>query len=94
MPLRNPVPLVTGAVVSTLIVTVSVPLPRICTEELDRLHVGAGVTLGVIAQLRFTVPAKDPTDVKSRLKLAVCPALMVWEIGDPDAAPRLKSGAA
>jgi len=47
----------TGAVVPTVTVTVCVPLPLICTDWLDRPHVEAGVTAGVIAQFRLTVPA-------------------------------------
>jgi hypothetical protein len=90
VPLRSTVPLVTDAVVATLTATVCVPLLLICTDEVDRLHVGAGVTIGVIAQLRLMVPVKDPTEVKSRLKFAVCPALMVCEVDD---GVMLKSGA-
>jgi len=85
---------VTGAVVPTLNVTVCVPLPLICTEELDMLHVGAGLTAGVMAQLKFTVPENDPIDANARLKLAVCPTLIVWKVGEPEAAPMEKSGPA
>jgi hypothetical protein len=85
---------VTGAVVPTLTVTVCVPLPLICTEELDRAQVGGGVTAGVIAQLRSTVPVNDPVGPMARLKFAVCPALMLWEVGEPEEAPREKPGAA
>jgi hypothetical protein len=62
--------------------------------ELERAQVGAGVSVGVMAQLRFTVPENDPVGAKAKLKLAVCPALMVWEVGDPEPAPMVKSGAA
>lgn len=85
---------VTGAVVPTFTVTVCVPLPLICTELLDKLQVGAGETTGVIAQVRFTVPVNDPVPANARLKLAVCPALMVCEVDEPDAAAIEKSGAA
>jgi hypothetical protein len=85
---------VTEAVVPTLTVTVCVPLPLICTEELESLQVGAGVNTGEIAQLRLTVPLYDTVPARSKLKLAVCPALMVWEVGDPEASVIEKSGAA
>ena len=75
--------LVTGAVVSIVTVTDCVPMPLICTDDLDNVHVGAGVTLGVIAQLKFTVPVNDPVGASANVKLAVCPALMVSEVGDP-----------
>lgn len=67
-------------------------VPVICTDELERLHVGAGDTTGVIAQERFTVPLNDATGAKLTAKLALCPALTVWEVG-PDAA-NSKLGAA
>lgn len=85
---------VAGAVVPTFTVTVCVPVPLICTELLESVQVGAGVTTGVIAQLRFTVPVNDPIDAKARLKLAVCPAGTVCEVGEPDAEAIEKSGAA
>ena len=87
---RGTAPDVTDAVVATFTVTVCVPVPVICTEE-GTLHVGAGVAAGVIAQLRLTVPVKDPLPAKAKLKLAVCPALMLWEVGEPEAAPTVKS---
>lgn len=82
------------AVVATFTVTDCVPLPLIGTEELDRLQIGAGVTAGVIAQVRLTVPVNDPVGASTRLKLAVCPALIVWEVGEPEVAPIVKSGVA
>ena len=85
---------VTGAVVPTFTVTDSVPLPLICTDELDKVQVVAGVTVGVTAQLKFTVPENDPDPPRANEKVAVCPALMTWEAGDPDAALIVKSGAA
>jgi len=85
---------VTGAVVSTVAVTGWLPLPVICTEEFDKLQVGAGVTDGVMAQLRLTVPVNPPDGVTSKLNFALCPALMVCEVGDPEAGPIVKSGAA
>jgi hypothetical protein len=83
---------VTGPIVPTDTATGCAPLPLICTE-LGKVQVGAGVTTGVMAQLRLTVPLKDADAMTTRLKLALCPALIVWEIGDPVAGPRLKSGA-
>jgi hypothetical protein len=62
---------VPAAVVPTLTVSVCVPLPVICTEELDRVQVGAGATTGVIAQVKFTVPVNDPVGAMATLKLAV-----------------------
>ena len=72
----------TGAVVPTLTVTVWVALPPIDTDELDKPQVGDGVTVGVTPQLKLTVPLNDATDAKSRLKSAVCPALMVRDVGE------------
>jgi hypothetical protein len=83
---------VPGAVVATFTVTVCALLPLTCTEELDRPQVGAGVTTGVMAQLRFTVPVNDPVGASARLKFAVCPALTVCEVGEPEAAPIVKFG--
>jgi hypothetical protein len=83
-----------GAVVATITVTDCVPLPLICTDELERLQVGAGLTTGVMAQLRLTVPVKAPDGVTTKLNVAFCPALISSEVGDPDAGVILKSGAA
>ena len=58
------------------------------------MHVGAGVTVGVIAQLRLTVPVNDAIGASARVKLAVCPALMVCDVGDPEPASIVKSGGA
>ncbi len=63
--------MVTGATVPTATATDAPPFPLICTEELDRLHVGGGVTTGVMAQFRFSVPVNDPVGAKARLKVAV-----------------------
>ena len=62
---------VTGATVPTATVTDAPPLPLICTEEFDKLHVGGGVTAGVMLQFRFSVPVNDPVGANARLKLAV-----------------------
>jgi hypothetical protein len=49
------------------------------------------VTAGVIAQLKLTVPENELLEASVSVKLAVCPALMVWEVGDPEEGPRVKS---
>jgi hypothetical protein len=90
---RSAATAVTGAVVPKATATDAPAPPLICTEELDRLQVGAGVTVGVMAQLKFTVPVNDPVGAIATPKLAVCPAFMVWEVGDPEAAPSVKPGA-
>ena len=92
--IRGPALVVTDAVVPTLMVTVWFVMEVICTEELDRLQVGAKVTAGVIAQFRFTAPLKELVAPNASLKLALCPALMVWEVGEPGAKAMVKSGAA
>lgn len=87
-------PDVAGAVVPTVTFTSCAPLPLICTEELDRPQVGAGVTAGVMTQPKFTVPLKESVGAMTKLKFAVFPALTVWEVGDPEAGPIVKSGGA
>jgi len=91
-PTGDSVPVVTGAVVATVTVTVCAVLP-ICTDELDRLQVGGGVTVGLMPQVRLTLPLNPPTDANERLNVAFCPAEMVCEVGNPDAGPTVKSGA-
>lgn len=81
-------------VVFTETVTVWVPLPVRFTAALDKLHVAAGVATGVIEQLKSTVPLNAPDGASSRLKLAVCPALIVWEVGEPGDGLKTKSGGA
>jgi hypothetical protein len=56
------------------------------------VHKGSGVTAGVIAQLRLTVPLNDPAGVTARSKDAVCPAAIVAELEEPDAGPIEKPG--
>ena len=85
---------VEGAVVPTFTVTDCGVVPLICSEGLDKLQVGPSVTVGVTAQLRLTVPLNMPDPAKLRLKLAVCPALMVCDVDDPEAGEMLKPGAA
>ena|ERR1700678_1833714 len=81
---------VVGAVVATVTDTVWLAPFVICTEELDKAHVGAGEPACVMLQLRLTVPLNDPEDAMERVKFAPCPALIVCDVGDPEAGPRLK----
>ena len=74
--------MVAGAVVPILNVTVCEAAPLSCAEELDKMHVGAGVAAGVIAQLRLTVPENDSVGVSDKANVALCPALIVWEVAD------------
>lgn len=67
---------VTDAVVATFKLADCVKLLLTCTEA-GRLQVGAGLTTGAMAQLRFTVPLNDPVDSNAIVKLAVDPAFMV-----------------
>jgi hypothetical protein len=73
---------VVGAVVPTVNIGVCDAVPLICTEELDKVHVGAGIATGVIAQLRLTVPENDSVGVSDKVNVALCPALIVWEVAD------------
>src|SRR5215469_15097255 len=77
-------------IVSTLTVSVWVVPPLISTDGLERLQVGGKVSIGVIAQTRFTVPLNDPVPANESVKVADCPALIVWEVGEPEAAPTVK----
>ena len=81
-----------GAVVATLTVTACDPPPLICTEELDGVQVGAGVTCRrnrAACQIYSSV--NDPIGAMARLKLAVCPALIVCDVGEPEAGASVKS---
>ena len=78
------------AVVPIVTVTACPLVPEICTEE-GTLHVSAGLTTGVMLQLRLTVPANDPEGISIKLNFALCPALTVCEVGAPEAAPSVKS---
>jgi hypothetical protein len=48
-------------------------------------------TAGVIAQLKLTVPENKLLEASASGKLAVCPALMLWVMGDPEAGPSVKA---
>jgi hypothetical protein len=82
-----------GAAVAIVAVTVRA-VPLSCTAELDKLQVGAGVAVGVMLQLRFTVPVKAPAGATAIANCALCPAAMVCEACDPEANPTVKFGAA
>jgi hypothetical protein len=91
-------PAVPGAVVEIFAVAAAA-VPSVTLTDDGTVHNGAGVngagvTAGVIAQLRLTVPLNDPAGVTARLKDAVCPAAIVAEFEDPDAGPMTKSGTA
>ena len=49
------------------------------------------VTAGVIAQLKLTVPENKLLEARVSAEFAVCPALTVWVIGVPEAAPSVKA---
>lgn len=68
--------------------------PLICTEEFDRVQVGDGVTAGVIPHFRLTTPENDPDGPRDKVNVALCPALTVFELGDPGASEIVKPGAA
>src|SRR4029077_11551878 len=87
---KNAAPPIAPAVAPTFTVTGCAALPS-CNDELDGLQVGAAAPVGATAQLKFTVPVNDPVGATTKLKVAVCPALMVWEVGDPEAAVSVKS---
>ena len=84
---------VPDAVVDTLTAT-GAAAPWVTLTEAGKVQTGAGVTAGVIAQLRLTAPLNDPAGETVRLKDAACPAAMVAEFEDPEAGPMAKSGAA
>ena len=69
-------------------------VPSVTLTDDGTVHNGAGVTAGVIAQLRLTVPLNDPAGVTARSKDAVCPAVIVAEFEEPEAGPIAKSGTA
>jgi hypothetical protein len=86
-------PPVPAALVDTFAFTAAA-VPWVTLTEAGTVQIGAGVTAGVIAQLRLTVPLNDPAGVTARLKDAVCPAVMVAEFADPVVGAMAKSGAA
>jgi hypothetical protein len=82
---------VTGGVVATVTITGCQAPPLSCTDELDKLQVGAGVTVGVMAQLKLAVPVNECAAARTSGKLAFCPALTVCLVPEPEAAPIVKS---
>ena len=87
-------PPVPAAAVVVTFAAASAVVPTVTSTEAGTVHTGAGVTTGVTAQLRLTVPLNDPAGVIARLKDAACPATMVAELEDPEAGVIAKSGAA
>jgi hypothetical protein len=86
------VPVVTGAVVASVIVIVA-GLPAVTFTELGKVQVGAGVTDGLTPQARFTVPLQVG-DVTSSLNMALVPAVTVALVCEPEADPMVKFVAA
>jgi hypothetical protein len=78
------VPVFTAAVVPIITCTEAAFEPPTETE-LGNVQVGAGVSGGVTLQVRLTVPLKPKSGVTVRLNVAVCPALIVCELCDPEA---------
>jgi acyl dehydratase len=62
---------IVAAVIPTVTVTDWLVVPLICTAELEKLQVGAEVTVGVIAQLRFAAPVKPPDGVSTNVNIAL-----------------------
>jgi hypothetical protein len=82
-----------GAVVDTVTVN-AVAVPPVRLTEPGKLQVGAGLTVGLILQLRLTVPLNELDGVTARLNVAFCPAAMSAELDDPDAGAIVNPGAA
>ena len=66
-----------GAVVPTETITVWGVAAETGTDEDDRVQAGAGVTTGVTAQARATVPENEPMALRGILNVAVTPEPMV-----------------
>ena len=75
-PRWNQAPEVIEAAVPTLTLIDCVAEPLICAEA-GALQAGAGLTDGVMAQLKTTVPVNAPEGARSRLKSALWPAATV-----------------
>ena len=80
------------ALVETVTFTGVAELPVTLTDA-GTLQTGAGVTVGVILQARFTTPLNDPAGVSAKLNVAVLPAEIVDEL-PPVPIPIVKSGVA
>jgi hypothetical protein len=87
------IPAVPGAAVATVTVT-GAAVPAVTFTKLGKLQVGAGASTGVMLQVRLTVPLNDPMGVTAKSNVALFPAAIVDELGDPGAGPIMKSGAA
>ena len=85
------VPAVPGAVVATVTVTGAAAPPVMLTEP-GKVQLGAGDTVGVILQVKLTVPLNARAGVTNKLKVAFFPAAIVDELDDPGAGPIAKSG--
>lgn len=83
-------PVVTDAVVDTITVT-GAAVPAVTLTEPGKLQVGAGVTVGLMLQVRFTAPLNEAPGVIAKLKLAAFPALTVWEVCEPVVGATTKS---
>ena len=81
-----------AAVVEIVTVTGVAELPVTFTDA-GTLQIGAGVTVGLMLQAKFTIPLNDPAGVSDKLKIAVPPAEIVDEL-PPVGIPIVKSGAA
>jgi hypothetical protein len=76
-----------------LTVTGCISPALICTEELDNRQVGGAVlTAGTIVQLKLMVPENKLLEASVSAKLAVCPGLIVWEMG-PEPVPSVNAWA-
>jgi hypothetical protein len=87
----TPPPPLPDAVVPTATATGTAP-PPVTLIDPGKLHIGDGVTAGVIPHVKFTVPLNDAAGVTVKLNVAVCPAAIVCEPDPPDATPNVKSG--
>ena len=87
----GPPPVLLEAVVENVTVTGVAALPARLTDP-GKLQSGAGVSVGVMPQVRFTVPVNDLAGVSAKLNVALCPAVMVDEFEAPEAIAKVKSG--
>jgi hypothetical protein len=85
-------PAVPGAVVATVTET-GASVPAVTVTDPGTVQVGAGVTAGVMLQLRLTVPLQL-VELTARLNLALLPALTVALVWEPLAGPILNGSTA
>lgn len=55
--------------------------PLTCTEEFEKVQVGARVTAGVILHCRLTVPENAPDGARDKVNVALCPGLTLLVAG-------------